>query len=308
LRASERQFRADFSPIRKGDIDRPVRGANSVMRFHVVALFAMIIAGSAQAGSFDDFNQGVAAYDRDDADVTIAALGRALGAGDLAPGLRYVALFDRAWAYYAKGQYPEAVEDLSAVIKQKPDYFEAYLHRAESYDKMGQKKSALFECATMLTLEQKDGTLNWCGQLAFEIGDYKLAEYYFESALRMVPGYPYHLLWLDLAKLRQGLGSATEFAEAARSLTEHGWPSPILDYFSGRNSLDDVNAAAEQGDAQAQNNQKCKVGFYIGEWQLIYNHVAEAKTFLQQAARLCPAKSIESDPAKFELARLDQNG
>jgi tetratricopeptide (TPR) repeat protein len=270
-------------------------------------LVAAFFTGAAHASSFDDFNQGIAARNRGDSDTAIAAFNRALTAGDLAPSLQHVALFDRGIAYAAKKKFPEAIADFSAVIKLKPDYVEAYFWRAQAYDVTAQRESAASDCGAMVALKNDAHMpFGWCGRLQFEIGNYAQAEWNFRNALRLErTPVAYDVLWLDLSRLREGQGNANEFTESARAVDLNGWPSPILDYFSGQGSLETIDAAATKGDATAQKNQKCEVGFYVGEWLLAHNDTSDAKPLLEQAVELCPVTFIETEPAKAEMARLN---
>ena len=270
-------------------------------------LFAAMLASSAQAGSFDDFNLGVAARNRGDNDAAIAAFNRALAAGDLAPNLQYIALFDRGVAYALKMRYVEAIADFSAVIKLRPDYFVAYFARAQIYDATGQVAFGAADCDKMISLKpDAHSPYALCGRIQFELGQYAQAASLFENALRLGQGRPaYSLLWLDLAKIRAAQSNTGGIAQTARSVDVDGWPSPILDFFSGTGTPEAVDAAAAKGDAQTQRNQKCEVGFYLGEWQLEHNDTAAAKPLLVQAVSLCPNNFIELAPAKAELKRLN---
>jgi lipoprotein NlpI len=267
-----------------------------------------MLASGAQAGSFQDFNLGVAACNRGDADAAIAAFSRALAAGDLAPNLQYIALFDRGVAYALKTRYVEAIADFSAVIKLKPDYFEAYFGRAQIYNATEQIAFAAADCETMISLKpDSHSPYALCGRIRFESGQYAQAASLFENALRLGEGRAaYNLLWLDLARMRAGQSDTGEIAKTARSVDVDGWPSPILDFFSGTSTPEAVDAAAAKGDAQTQRDQKCEVGFYLGEWQLGHNDMAAAKPLLAQAVSICPNNFIELEPAKVELNRLNQ--
>lgn len=271
-------------------------------------LFAAMLASSAQAGSFDDFNLGVAARNRGDGDAAIAAFSRALAAGGLSPNLQYIALFDRGVAFALKTRYVEAIADFSTVIKLKPDYFEAYFGRAQIYNVTGQIAFAAADCTTMISLKpDTHSPYGLCGRIQFELGQYAQAASSFQNALRLGEGRPaYNVLWLDLARMRAGQSDTGAIAQAARSVDVDGWPSPILDFFSGNGTPDSVDAAAAKGDPQTQRDQKCEVGFYVGEWQLGHNDIAAAKPLLVQAVSLCPNDFIELEPAKVEMSRLNQ--
>ena len=297
-------------PVSRIDANRKPypRGAGRVKRLCGAGLFAAMLASSAQAGSFDDFNLGVAARNRGHDDAAIAAFSRALAAGDLAPNLQYIALFDRGVSYALKMRYVEAIADFSTVIKLRPDYFEAYLGRAQIYNATGQIAFGAADCGTMISLKpDAHSPYALCGRIQFELGQYGQAVSFFENALRLGEGRTaYNLLWLDLARMRAGQSDTGGIAQTARSVDVDRWPSPILNFFSGTGTPEAVDAAAAEGDAQTQRDQKCELGFYLGEWHLGHNDIAAARPLLVQALSLCPNNFIELEPAKVEMKRLNR--
>ena len=63
-------------------------------------------------------------------------------------------------------------------------------------------------------------------------------------------------------------------------------------------------AAAADGEAQQQADQKCEADFYIGEWKLGGTGSAEALDSFKSAAATCPHNFIEFSAAQSELKRL----
>ncbi len=57
------------------------------------------------------------------------------------------------------GNYPEAVEQYTNVIKEKPDYVEAYIKRAEAYWEMEEYKEAALDYKRATTFERDDASL-----------------------------------------------------------------------------------------------------------------------------------------------------
>jgi lipoprotein NlpI len=269
----------------------------------------VVAAGCARAGAFDDFNQGISAHNRGDNETAVAAFNRALASGDLVPSLRSVALYDRGLAYRDLKQYQQAIADLSAVIAEKPQYFDALQYRAGSNENMGNFEAALPDCKTMAALMPKaPSLLGWCGRIAYKAGKYDQAITYLDQALSLPDGDPkleYDTLWLKLADLRRGRSADPQFAATARHAA-WGWPGPIVQFFLGRKTEADVKSAAETGDAKTRQSQECEAGFYIGEWDLAYQNRNAAKPLLVQAASLCPNDFIELQPAKLDLERLEQ--
>jgi lipoprotein NlpI len=264
----------------------------------------------ARASSFDDFNQGIAAHNRGDAAAAVAAFSQALAGGDLAPSLRTVALLDRGFAYLGMKQYRTAIADFSAVLAEKPDYFEALQFRAGAYDQMGSFEAALPDCKAMvLQVPKAPDLLAGCGRIAFKAGQYDQAISYFDHAVSLGDGDPnirYDALWLKLAGLRGGQPVDDQFAAVARHVDQNKWPGPIFQGFLGQITEAVVAADAASDDAKTQRDQQCEAGFYLGEWKLAHQDKAGAKAFLQQAASLCPDNFIELQPAKVDLDKLEK--
>lgn len=277
--------------------------------YSAILVVAVTTVG-AQAGGYNDFNMGIAARNRDDNNATVTAFSRALAAGDLAPSLRTVALMDRAWAYRELRQYNAAISDFSAVIAEKPSDFEALRGRVGTYERMGQFENALPDCKVMVSLAPTAPLLlAWCGHIAFDTARFELAETYLGEAVKFGgwdPHRVYNQLWLGLSYLKAGKAANDQFAAAERIVDRGKWPEPIIEFFLGRNTEADVNSSAAVGDTRTQQNQKCEAGFYLGEWKLAYQKLTEAKSLFQQAVDLCPGDFIELDPAKAELAKLQQ--
>jgi lipoprotein NlpI len=276
----------------------------------VVFLSASSIVTSAQASAFADFNQGLEARNRNDADAAIAAFSRALTGGDLLPGLKPVALYDRGEAYQRKQEYAEAVADFSAVIKQEPDNPEAYARRSESSLALGNYEAATQDCEQLTLLKPNSATL-WaaCGRIAFMAGRFDQAASHFRRALQFGErdrNASYDLLWLGLTGLKSGRTAAGEMSGPVQSGDRHAWPAPLVEFFGGQIGEDALQGAAAAGDATAQKAQQCEVGFYLGEWKLAYQKKAEAESLFQTAVQLCPKNFIELYPAKSELKKIQQ--
>jgi lipoprotein NlpI len=281
-----------------------------VFQFRLLAavMFIFALRQSALAGGFADFNQGLEARNRSDADAEIVAFSRALADGDLPDSMKPAALYDRGAAYQHQKKYAEAIADFGAVITMKPDYREAYAGRGESNLALGNYEAALQDCKQLIVFRPDSASL-WalCGRLAFLAGRFDDASSHFQHALQLhgkARSASYDLLWLGLAGLKTGKTAASEISDAAQSLDRQEWPSPLIAFFLGQIGEDTLLDAGATGDATTQKAQQCEVGFYLGEWKLAYQDRTKAKTLFQQAAQLCPENFIELDPAKAELAKL----
>jgi tetratricopeptide (TPR) repeat protein len=121
----------------------------------LAGVFALAMTGDCRASSFQDFNFGVAARNRDDADATIKYLTSALQGRDLLPALKPAAYLGRGEAYLASANYDAAIADFSSALQAKPGYIEAYLNRASAYRHKKQYDLALADLASIVRLRPR---------------------------------------------------------------------------------------------------------------------------------------------------------
>jgi lipoprotein NlpI len=270
----------------------------------------MALAPPAQASGYSDFNQGLEAGYRGDADAEIAGFSRALADGDLPESMKPAALYDRGVAYEHEKKYAEAIADFSAVIALKPDYREAYSRRARSSAALGKYDAASQDCEQVTSLQPDSAVLAAdCGRLAFLAGRFEQASNHFQHAFQLDQHRrqaSYDLLWLGLTGLRTGQTAAAKMGAAAQSVDRGEWPWPLIAFFLGGSAEATLQAAASTGDPATRQGQQCEVGFYLGEWKLAYQDRGDAKSLFQQAVKLCPDNFIELEPAKAELAKLQK--
>jgi lipoprotein NlpI len=273
----------------------------------VAGIFACLVIAPALAGSIDDFNKGVSAINRDDADAAIRYLSAALTAGDLLPSLQSTAYLDRGIAYVHKRMSKEALSDFNAAITLNPKLVDAYWYRFGLYIQSNQIDSALRDCTALSALEPLSADApRACGMLSMKVGRFGEAAVHFADAFDIDHDLhrPYLAIWLAVAQLKNGAPDIPSLARRADALDLYDWPKPILNLFLGRTDPEAVLLAAQKGDEPTQKNQRCEAAFYVGEWQLAYGHTAEAKALFQQAVDTCPKDFVELAPATAELKKL----
>ena len=68
------------------------------------------------------------------------------------------------------------------------------------------------------------------------LGNYAAAEQELQTASDLSPAYAYSLLWLHLARMRQGKNDRADFAQRAAKVSMTAWPAPVLQYFLGKST------------------------------------------------------------------------
>jgi lipoprotein NlpI len=110
-------------------------------------------------------------------------------------------------------------------------------------------------------------------------------------------------LWRFIAESRAGLAAAPALAAAAKALPPSAWPSPVMQYFLGALSGDQVLDAAEREPALAQ-MRLCEAYYYLGEAASLLGDSESAQKMLTAAVGTCLRRHTEYAGAKAALARL----
>ncbi|MGA7673760.1 MAG: hypothetical protein WCA78_01785 [Rhizomicrobium sp.] len=273
----------------------------------VFAAALLFAAGPALAAGYDDFSRGVNANNRGDADTAISSFTAALNASDLAPGYVPNAYFGRARAYLRKDKCAEALSDLDATITLKADNVDAYILRAAANACLSKPDAALSDFNVAVGLRPSAAVYEAFASFQWNYGFFaQAAENYAQAAKLAVkdsPHRPYILLWYAVSADRAGTLDQVKFAADVSALDFDDWPAPILDFYRGKATVDQVTREAASSDAQTATDQKCEADFYIGEWQLARKNPDAAKPLLQAAVSECPQNFIEYFAAKVELKR-----
>ncbi len=258
----------------------------------------------ARAAGYDDFSRGIAASNRGDSDLTISALTSALAAGDLNASLVPVAYLDRGVAYLRKGKCPEAVADLNAALKLKPDYLQALSARASGNICAENLNAAISDIDTILKTKPDADAYSERAKVRWLQGSFAAAAADYEKAVGLQPKITYWVIWLEMSRMRGGTFDPAQMRRDMADLDVVGWPSPVFNLYLGNVKPDFVNAAAVSGDPQTAVNWKCEANFYVAEWWLVQKNADAAKPLLLEAQAKCPHDFIEYDGANVELKRL----
>jgi lipoprotein NlpI len=275
-----------------------------LVRLFCLLGFLLFVSSGAQAASYDDFSRGVAANNRGDSDLAIAALTSALNAGDLNSSLIPTAYLDRGVAHLRKGECKDAVGDLSTAIKLKPDSIDAYSWRAAAHACAGEKDEASADLDILIAKQPGANAYRARGKLHWFDGDFAAAAADFQQAAALSPASPYIVLWLEMSRLRTGTFDPAKAKHDIRSLDSDNWPMPVFDLYSGKTKTDDVMAAALNGDSATPVGRQCEARFYIAEWWIANHNPGTAKPLLEQAKATCPRDYEEYPAVMTELNQL----
>ncbi len=272
-------------------------------------------------------NRGAAWYDKADYDRAIADCSEAIR---LTP--QYAWAFNiRGLAAQGNGDLDQAIADFTEAVRIEPKYAWAFYNRAEVFAGKGDLDRAIADYTSAIRITAVSDFYNGRGNAWRQKGDLDLAITDFSEAIRVEPkefagysnrGYAYFykgdfaaaaadllrandtadnaysMLWRYLARGRLGQDGAGELGVNAARLTSKRWPYPVIDFYLGRHSMEELSSAATAP------NERCEAEFYTGEWHLLKNDQASAKAALQRAADICPKSYIEFAGAAADLKRL----
>lgn len=266
-------------------------------------LAVLFAAGGAYAAAYDDFADGVAAYERGDDARAIASLTAALNAPDLAPNLKPTAYLDRARAYSRSGQCTHAVPDLQAAKALNANALEVTESLATAQDCAGDFRAAEESFTAAIAIKPRWQYFFARGRARWAQNKFAGAADDFASVIRANPKYQYPVLWLAITQSRIAKPDVDALAHAAASLDLDDWPGPLVKFYLGQAKQIDIDVGVH-ADGQEAAGRQCEADFYVGEWKLAHLDPAAAKTLLEDASQECPANFVERGTAKIEIARL----
>jgi len=197
-----------------------------------------------------------------------------------------------------------AGEDFNTAIRLKPDYESAYVRRG--FVRVAQRdfKKALSDFDKAVELDRSPGTLSQRGIARFYAGQYRDAEADLAASVAGAPKNAYGVLWLYLARLHQGKDETAALRDQSRALNLSTFPGPVIRYYLGEATVDDVMMAAKKGTRQEQREQLCEASFYLGEQFLLRGNRDEAVRLFRQATGTGLTYFYEYQGAAVAMQRL----
>jgi len=208
---------------------------------------------------------------------------------------------NRGVAYAFKGDLDHAIVDYDQAIRLDPNYAPAFSNRGHAYRHKGNYDRAIADYDEALRLDPKDVSVHADRGFAYFLkADFPAAAAALQSSIELDQE-TYAMLWRYLARARVGSGSgaADELAANAARLKAKEWPYPVIEFYLGKRSVDQMSAAAGKPE------ERCEAQFYLGEWQVLHGDRTKAAGALRTAADSCPKDFYEYDGAVAELKRLD---
>jgi tetratricopeptide (TPR) repeat protein len=192
---------------------------------------------------------------------------------------------NRGGVRYLQARYDEAISDFVASIRLDPDNPEAYDGLGYSYLAQGHYAEGAQALERSIVLAPK-------GHYEVQVSG---------------PSVPYDVLWLHLARRLAGQADdAQEFAHNAAEVDLKEWPRPLVDFYLGKLTKDQLlEVSASATSRRSDNPPACSTYFFLGEEAMLHRDPT-ARDLLSKALEICPTITAEHRMAADSLERLNQ--
>jgi tetratricopeptide (TPR) repeat protein len=221
------------------------------------------------------YNRGVSYSAKEDNDRAIADYSEAIR---LDPTL-YPPRINRGLIHFDNNDHGRAITDFSEAIRLNPKQALAFFNRGYVYAIQGDADRAIPDLSEAIRLDSSyTKSFLWRGYVNSILGNYDAAASDLGRVL-LATDDAYAALWHFLANWRTGKQSAMAFEVFASKLKPEEWPYPGVQLFLGRNTPEQVLAAA------GKPNERCEAQFYIGAWHVLRGERVAASAPLRAAYR-----------------------
>jgi lipoprotein NlpI len=247
---------------------------------------------------------GVSHLQQREYDQAIRDFDRALA---LQPGL-VVAWRNRGLAHKEKGDYDRALADYEQAIVFAPSDARLFNERGTTYAGMSDFSNAMADFNRAIALKPDQGApIKNRGRINFVLGNFAQAAADLQRGLSLDSADADATLWLHVARLRLAQEDASDFAAHVAAADSSRWPAPVLRYFLGTLSADQLRAAAKDSAESASNERACATAFFLGEDALLRKDRDAAAVLFDESRTACPKEATEHKAAAAELQRLNRS-
>lgn len=216
--------------------------------------------------------------------------------------------------YSMSGRHEEAVAAYRKALELDPESAETLYRLGTSYRMVDEVDSALSAYEKAIDINPENAMLFWHQSIALtEAGMHDEAVKASETAIQLRPSDHYmnlfHCILLHRAgREEEGRGF---IAERAKSVADSSWAAPVVYFYAGERSVDEVLRAAMDPDSLKNLGQLCEAYYYLGMAHLLAltpetspADTLEAIEYLEECVATAMTAYTEYDCARRELARL----
>jgi lipoprotein NlpI len=287
-----------------------------------VPVLFLVLAGTAACGAAGSADAAADAVRvRGEAYLNQGKHDLAIHAFDSAIALRpndHLAFRSRGAAHRAKDEIDRAIQDFDRAIELKPDFASAINSRGFAYQLKGdyERASRDFDRAIELApanpaaYRNRANTRFILGRFADAATDLERSVKVHADSVAAQPGKRfnetggYAVVWLHLARMRAGQDDATEFTANAARVDSVSWPRPVIAFFQGKLTADQLVAGtAAEADPRLRNDQRCGAEFFAGQAAMWKQQSSEARKRFETVVSTCSKRFTEHAVAVAELSR-----
>jgi lipoprotein NlpI len=246
-------------------------------------------------------------------------------------------LYARGYAYYRAYDDDRAIQDFSAAIQLQPNA-EGFRARARAYENKADYEHAIQDYTQAIRVSPADVSLRYDRAFDYERQDeYGIAIADLNEILQRFPDSPdahrnrglallysarlseaqqdlsravelrpkefYNVIWLYIARARNGSSAENELAKNAAVLDLAKWPGPVVRLFLGKTTPEQVLQSASDKDQQKKSEQLCEANFFIAEHQALHYQRDASRQSFRLAMQICNKNYFLYVPAaRAELA------
>lgn len=194
----------------------------------------------------------------------------------------------RAQAYEDKADYEHAIQDYTQAIQLKPADAVLLYDRAFDYERRGQYGPALLDLTELVRRfpDTADAYRNR-GLVLLLLGRISEAQEDLGHAVQLYPTDHYNVIWLYIARAKNGSAAVDELARNASRLDSARWPGPVIQLFLGKNAPDAVLQTALDKNEKKNSQQRCEAEFYIAEYHALHGQRVAAAQNFRLATEIC---------------------
>jgi lipoprotein NlpI len=223
---------------------------------------------------------------------------------------------NRGVVYSTKDEYDRAIQDLDQAITLKPDFSGAFNSRGFAYHLKGDYERAVQDYDQSIRLaptsaaafRNRANARFILGRFADAASDLERSLELYEAATpptaHLNETGAYAVVWLHVAKTRQGQDDAAEFAANSARVDSTSWPSPVIAFYSGKLTADQLVAGTATAEPRLRNDQRCGAEFFAGQAAMWKKQPAEARKRFEATRATCSKRYVEHAVAEAELRRL----
>jgi len=218
-----------------------------------------------------------------------------------------IAYIGRAEAHTANTEFDEAISDYDHAIRINGSSSDTYVDRGAARESKVDFEGAIADYSEAIKLNSKNDTaFGYRGRGYAIAGNYSAARRDLERALALRPTDRSSLLWLHLVHMRVGENDEPWLRKQAATLKLEHWPGPVISYFLGTKSADELLQIALHSPETARGHQRCDGWFYLGEEALARKKILRARYLFQKTVGRCNATDYEWNSARVELRRMTE--